>query len=307
MSKRFVIGLDKAKSIGSSSSKELNKVTPSLWDRWLSRKKEHKIVLSEVVDIEHDFQNFSQGKLKNIRPEILYEKGSWTSTSQLVTKCEENLVQVGDNEDKTLSFISEKEIARLQKRNGAVIAHIGMLIVGVKGMTKQEFGAKTLLMIYDESVTDPEKKIIVYMEVDMNKNRGLFYCAPNIIFPLEHLHRIKVGIQTKGYGNIQRENLVIVTGFLGKTAASSNILYKCNVKGVVESIASKGVRFIQAEPISSDLYKATPWPLERILEPEEVVSQPTKGKMYKDSKGKLKVVFSDYEESSLHQEEEGTI
>lgn len=45
-------------------------------------------------------------------------------------------------------------------------------------MTRQDLGAHAIITIFYDSIVNQEKKIIAFMDVDMNDNRGLFYYAP---------------------------------------------------------------------------------------------------------------------------------
>lgn len=70
---------------------------------------------------------------------------------------------------------------------------------------------------------------------------------------------------SKGYGPITRNNLVVTLGFLGKMTENTNIHYKCNIEGVIEGIASKGVFFIKPPKFPSELLQGTTWKLENML------------------------------------------
>lgn len=85
---------------------------------------------------------------------------------------------------------------RFYKKN-LQYCYIGLIIIGVKGMTKKELGCKVLITIFDESIPNNRKSIISFTEVDMNENRGLFYCAPEILLETKDLHHIKIGVMSR--------------------------------------------------------------------------------------------------------------
>lgn len=68
------------------------------------------------------------------------------------------------------------------------------------------------------------------------------------------LHYIKLGILSQGYGAIDRPNLVITMGLLGKSISNTNIKYKCEIEEVIAGMASKGIRFIKAPEFFGEIY-----------------------------------------------------
>lgn len=60
------------------------------------------------------------------------------------------------------------------------------------------------------------KAVIASIEVDMDKNIGLFYCSPDILMSIRDIHNLEIGIQSKGYEELTRNNnLLLNIGFLG--------------------------------------------------------------------------------------------
>ena len=60
--------------------------------------------------------------------------------------------------------------------------HLGLIIIGIKGMIKKEEVCKLLLIIQDDRWSDVKRKIIALTESDLNENRGLFYCSPDFFY-----------------------------------------------------------------------------------------------------------------------------
>lgn len=63
----------------------------------------------------------------------------------------------------------------------------------------------------------------------------LVLSAPNFFLMIKDLYQIKLGIMTKGYGAIEKENIVITLGMLGKASQNIEISYKCDIKDVYKS------------------------------------------------------------------------
>ena len=65
------------------------------------------------------------------------------------------------------------------------------------------------------------------MEVDMNQNKGIFYCTPDFQISIKDLENLEIEIQTKEYEDFQgHANLLISLEFLGKLTTSSTTKYK---------------------------------------------------------------------------------
>ena len=66
----------------------------------------------------------------------------------------------------------------------------------------------------------------------MNENKGIFYCNPNFSGRTQDIDLLKIGIQTRGYEDLDKKNnLLINIGFIGRLTDSSTIHYKLNIDG----------------------------------------------------------------------------
>lgn len=94
--------------------------------------------------------------------------------------------------------------------------------MGIKGLSRQGLGSKSLVLIYDGSWTnDMNRAIIVGEEVDMNENISLLYCAPNLLKSTKDIKNLKIGIQTKRYEDYVGENLILSISIFGKLTNST--------------------------------------------------------------------------------------
>lgn len=121
------------------------------------------------------------------------------------------------------------------------------------------------------------------MDVDMNGSRGLFYCAPEFFLKTNDLHYMKIGIMTKGYGCINRENLVMTIGLLAKCTHNTNINYKIKIDDVIESIKSRGIRLIPTTRFSADIFSGITWDTYKLVQNNNNKSVPEKGEISKIS------------------------
>lgn len=299
MSKRFQFSEE-------SSSSSSYKVSNPLFNWIKSKKDESHIQIAETFDIQSDYDKFQNHSLGIFKPEILYEKSNWFSKDRFLTQSEERSIRVGDNDEFISSIFNQDRCKVLSRKSPSnLYTHTGMIILGLKGMTRSHIGAKVFACIFDSSIIDAKKKLIVSMEVDMDQNRGLFYCTPDIFMKTCDLHFIKLAIFSRGYGVIERDNLNITVGFLGKLSRSSNTKFKCNVSKILDAVASKGVKFIEAPILSRSIYNNQNWDLSSVLNSNKnTVNQPTSGTLFDDLKGKISIVFDNYENTILNEDDD---
>lgn len=106
--------------------------------------------------------------------------------------------------------------------------------------------------------------------------------------------------------HIERENLVITIGFLGKFSQNNNIHYKCSIEieDVIEGIASKGVYFIKPPKFSPESLAGLSWELDKLWDKKEKsVVQPTTVEIYEYTDGRLSVTFGSYINSRIPKSE----
>lgn len=279
---------------GSSSSGTNKEKENNIFKRVFStKKKNEEIELAETIDIEKDLENFKQANHKHFNPHNLYTKGKFWEKTQLVQKMAETPIKCGDN-DTVIIPLLRKESCKMLQENHMNYTHLGLIVVGIKGMTRLDLGAHVIMTLFDDSIEDKQKKIISFMDVDMNNNRGLFYCAPEFFLRTKDIHNIKLGILSSGYGLINRENLVITFGFIGKATQNTNINYKCDIKDVIEAIASKGVRFIKPPKFSPELLAGKTWNLNKLFKEQRPKLTPQEGEIFQDLQGNINIRFTDY-------------
>ena len=81
------------------------------------------------------------------------------------------------------------------------------------------------------------------------------------------------GFQTKGYENFKGTNLLISIEFIGRLSNQSSSRYRVNVDDVIESMQSKGIRFMSPLKISSEERAGEEWNISELIEKKELKQQ----------------------------------
>ncbi|KAI9118030.1 hypothetical protein K1719_010362 [Acacia pycnantha] len=203
------------------------------------------------------------------------------------------LINALTDDSAEISLFSREAAAELNKQSYNIF-HIGMIVIGIKGLTRKGTGAKTLVTIADKGMDGQKKQLIATIEADMNQNVGLFYCSPDITMTVKSIQKfIKIGVLTQGYGDIKHENLAITVAVLGRLSHYTPLSYKININGLMEAAASKGIGMIKSEAEDPTILAGKGWDLSKLLAEAETTIVPGKSSFYKDSKGNLSVRFSE--------------
>ena len=133
----------------------------------------------------------------------------------------------------------------------------------------------------------------------MNENMLITYIAPDLIVPVkEFIDKMVFGFQTKGYEDFKGTNLLISIEFIGRLTNRSGTKYKVNVNNVIESMQSKGIKFMSPMKISSKERAWEEWNISSLIEPK-ILKQPKDYISYEDKRGMTSIRFVDYKEQSL--------
>lgn len=108
----------------------------------MSLGKEHKSarVLEEIIDID---------QIDLMSPRILCQVGPLNLMASLLKFSREKEVLVTTNSC-NISIISQESIRQI-KKNGKCLVHTGLIVIGIKGLTRKEKGCRVLLMVLDKS------------------------------------------------------------------------------------------------------------------------------------------------------------
>lgn len=286
-------------------SKENSRIgEKNFMDKLVGRKSCSDITtLEEIVDIDKDLEVYNNQEINLLNPRILYHVGRFKSGSSLLKINREEQILVTERAV-NLQLVS-KQTTREIKKKGRKLAHLGLIIIGIKGLTRKKLGTKVLLTILDKRWTEEAKKaLIAAMEIDLSDNVRIFYCSPNFILSINDLQKIEIGIQTRGYEEfLGHSNLLINIGYLGRLTGSSTIQYKLDIKQIVEAMSSKGIKMLKPIEISPELLGGLDWNINKNLEevrgliPEENI-------MFKNEDNSYNIRYSGYKIKPIEDEEE---
>uniref|UniRef100_K3ZF30 Uncharacterized protein n=1 Tax=Setaria italica TaxID=4555 RepID=K3ZF30_SETIT len=97
---------------------------------------------------------------------------------------------------------------------------------------------------------------------------------------------------------ILKVHLLVSIEFIGRLTNRSATKYKVNVNNVIESMQSKGIKFMSPLKISSEERAGEEWNISALIEPK-ILKQPKDYVSYENSKGKTSIRFVNYKERSL--------
>ena len=101
----------------------------------------------------------------------------------------------------------------------------------------------------------------------MNENMLITYIALDLIMPVkEFIDKMTFRFQTKGYEEFKETNLLVSIEFIGRLTNRSGTRYKVNVNNVVESMQSKGIKFMSPLKISSEERAGEKWNISLLIE-----------------------------------------
>ena len=253
--------------------------------------------LEEVIDLERDLERYQKDTLRKIRPQQIYQMGWFENKNGLYRISRE--VELSVLTEPVLLRIVSKQFENALKYSGYKYIHQGMYIIGIKGMTRKKLGTKVLITLLDKRWDSINKAALGFLEGDMNENMLITYIAPDLIMPVkEFIDKMAFGFQTKGYEEFKGTNLLVSIEFIGRLTNRSGTRYKVNVNNVVESMQSKGIKFMSPLKISSAEGAGEEWNISSLIEPK-ILKQPKDYISYENNRGLTSIRFVDYKEQSL--------
>lgn len=188
--------------------------------------------------------------------------------------------------------MSQEAIKQLKIQKYKLI-HLGLIVIGIRGLVRQKVGTKLLLILIDDRHQDMDKAIFGMMEVDMNNNIGIVYIAPNFSMTINDFYKhIKIIIQSKGFENFIGKNILLDITFVGKCMFKYTPKIKIRLDKVIETLNSTGISFIKPMKIDSSILAGHEWKIENpnnttTLKPNDVVT-------YNNLDKSMSIRFRDY-------------
>ena len=253
--------------------------------------------LEEVIDIECKLEIYQRDTLRKIRPQQVYHMGIFERKSGLYRISREVELRVLTHLV-DLRIVS-KNIDNELKYSGYKYIHQGMYIIGVKGMTRKKLGTKVLITLLDKRWESVDKASLGFMEGDMNENRLITYIAPDLMMPVkEFIEKMSFGFQTKGYEDFKGTNLLVSIEFIGRLTNKNSSRYKVNINDVIESMQSKGIKFMSPLKIGSEERAGEEWNISELIEKKEL-KQPENYISYQNSKGSSSIRLLNYKSAAV--------
>lgn len=140
------------------------------------------IRLEEIINIGKDVDMFSNNKLKIFSPKRLYSHRFLSTNTGLFRHHRGITLHCPDNQEVRLSLIIEEAAKELKKNDKHYFVHIGLVLLGARGLTRRGTRGKFLLCLYDNRHKTPNKATIGIIEVDMNNNIGIFYLPQTLYY-----------------------------------------------------------------------------------------------------------------------------
>jgi hypothetical protein len=169
-----------------------------------------------------------------------------------------------------------------------------MYIIGIKGMTRKKLGTKVLVILLDKRWHTINKAVLGFLEGDMNENILITYIAPDLIMSVqEFVEKMSFGFQTKGYEEFKGTNLLISIEFIGRLTNKSRTRYKVNVNDVIQSMQSKGIKFMNPLTIGSEERAREEWNISELIE-NKILQQPADYISYQNNMRSTSIRFMNY-------------
>jgi hypothetical protein len=104
--------------------------------------------------------------------------------------------------------------------------------------------------------------------------------------------------QTKGYEEFNGTNLLVSIEPIGRLTNKSRTKYKVNVNNVIQSIQSKGIKFMSPLTIGSEEREGEEWNISELIE-NKILQQPIDYISYQNNMGSTSIRFMNYKPRSL--------
>jgi hypothetical protein len=253
--------------------------------------------LEEVIDLDRDMERYQKDTLRKLKPQQVYQMGIFESRSGLYRISRKVELSVL-NELVDLKIIS-KQFENSLRYAGYKYIHQGMYIIGIKGMTRKKLGTKVLVTLLDKRWDTINISALGFLEGYMKENSIITYIAPDLMMPVqEFIEKMSFGFQTKGYEEFKGTNLLISIEFIRRLTNKSRTRYKVNMNDVIQSMQSKGIKFMSPLTIGSEERAGEEWSISELIE-NKTLQQPVDYISYQNNIGQTSIRFINYKPRSL--------
>ena len=259
--------------------------------------------LEDLIDVNNNLQIYSNQQLQSLNPKVLYGINQLSFSSSVYRHQREEALAIPDEKTVILTLMNDESQKQIESKKHNFI-HLGLIAFGFRTLVRKGTGAMALVILFDDRHYDKDKSIVGLAEIDLNAGSAITYIAPNFVMTIDDFcNHIKIAIQTRGFENFTGKNIGLDLIFLGKTMSYINSNYKLKLKNLIDSVSSKGIKFIPGKEISSLTLAGLEWNIQ--LNSEEVkVIKPQSVSTYTDRNNRLSIRFEDYIQTNPPEEEE---
>lgn len=165
-----------------------------------AKRKKHskKIILEQLVDPAQQLKTMQESKANLVPAEILYKHGFWETKAMVYQHRSEEIISCcSSTKQVEMSFIAQESKHKLHEA-GYPLIHIGLILIGIHSLHRNDYGSKVMVALVDSSDNIPDKATIGSMEVDMSKGVEICYLAPNMLISVRDFCKFfKLIIKTK--------------------------------------------------------------------------------------------------------------
>lgn len=295
-------------ALGPSRTLRTEQPSSSWLDRFLRRGSSSNNTasqeLEDIIDVENNLELFSNRQLNNLNPTILYRTNRLFSSNSIYRHQRTEALHLPSGREERLTLISPTSVNQLLQRQHNYI-HLGMIVIGIRGLTRKQNGGKVFLILYDDRFPNPKQAIIGLIECDMNNNMGIVYISPNFSMLIKDFSKyIKILVKTQGYDNFSGNNIQLDIVFMGRTSNNMNHKYKVNINNIVDSLSSHGVSFLQPQSMNPT-FENTEWTFS--LRPPSEINVPTQHHLFIEPDNTIHVRFSEYTRETVSDDETESI
>ena len=134
--------MDKGKQIAASSRLEGNYLRRIFSRR---RDEDEEVRVENLIDLDDHIERFRQNKLDLINPNVIYKRGNIFSKYLLYQHYSERYVSCTHEDQMVKLDLTEKNSYKQINDRNLKHAHLGLIIIGVKGLHRENLGTKTLI------------------------------------------------------------------------------------------------------------------------------------------------------------------
>jgi hypothetical protein len=174
-----------------------------------------------------------------------------------------------------------------------------MYIIGIKGMTRKKLGTNVLVTLLDKRWDTINKATLWFLEGDINENNLITYIGLDLMMPVqEFIEKMSFDFQTKGYEEFKGTNLLISIEFIGRLTNKNMTKYKINVNDVIQSMQSKGIKFMSPLTIRSKERAGEEWSISELIQ-NKTLQRLAYYISYQNNIGQTSIWFMNYKPRSL--------